>query len=451
MALIGVASAEVRLQAGENANLTPQSGVTGGIMSLGRSRNSEFKACPPGRLIMALSCSLVLSHAAAPVLASDSSLPYADVAEVIRKAKVLNQDYPVHVIVNNRDVTVLTRRHYKATDDDLKIDAVLIAKAVLDKFGDRLDRVKVLFRDEDSASGKAVIVTANDIKTYANGTLEPQRFLDSLAIKKVDSDPEAEKAKGDLGDQSVVVSPGPFQEQRLLLLDRINILRKRGTGVLPFEKMFSDIDKNSVANDTEQVKAGIKDLSRRLSEQEDLVRQASRVGSGYGIRGTQGSAADASNRNQRFGSGYGANASSSSSNSGSASTGAGGSFSIPGLDDSAKRENALNELIPKLVMRINQKIAQMNMERKDVEPYRRDLANIESKMQGGNQSARYQGLIDLQNLAKRLQVDELSNSSGPPSTSSYKQPDMPGGEPPPHPFGGGAGGGRPPFNEAPRQ
>lgn len=445
MALIGVASAEVRLQACENANLTPQSGVTGGFMSLGVSRKSEFAACPLGRLIIALSCSLSLSLAAAPVLASDSSLPSADVAEVIRKAKVLNQDYPVHVIVNNQDATVLTRRHYKATDDDLKIDAVLIAKAVLDKFADKLDRVKVLFRDEDSASGKSVVVTANDIKTYANGTLEPQRFLDSLAIKKVDSDPEAEKAKGDVGDQSIVISPGPFQEQRLLLLDRINILRKRGTGVTPFEKLFSDIDKNSVANDSEQVKAGIRDLSRRLSEQEELVRQASRVGSGYGIRGTQGSAADSSNRNQRFGSGYGANASSSSSTSGS--TVSGGTFPGPGLDDSAKRDNALNELIPKLVMRINQKVAQMNMERKDVEPYRRDLANIESKMQGGNQSARYQGLIDLQNLAKRLQVDELSNSSAPPSTSSYKLPDMPGGEPP-HPFGGG--GGRPPFNEVPR-
>lgn len=356
--------------------------------------------------------------------ASDAVIPSADVVDVVRKAKVVSSEYPLHVIVGDSLATVLTRRHHKATDDDLKIDAVLISKAVLDKFGDRLGRVKVLFRDEDSSFGKAVTVTTNDIKTYANGSMEPQRFLASLAIKKVDSEPDSSRVKNELDDSSLAVSPGPYQEQRLLLLDRINTLRKRGTGVAPFEKIFLELNSTAASGDKEAVGAAVNDLSRRLGEQEDLIKQAARVGSGHGIRGIQGTTAEVSNRNQQFGEGYGAAA-------GQGGSGGGAGDFKPVLG------------------KIHRKLMQMSQEHIDIEPYKRELKDIDSRMQG-NESSRRQGLTDLENMAKRIKADDLPSGGG---STQHLPPDPPGSGSVPTgqgPFGFGPGkGNMPPFNEGP--
>jgi hypothetical protein len=111
----------------------------------------------------------------------------------VRKAQVIKKDFPVHAVISGREATILTRRHPKATDDDLRIDAVLITKSVLDSFN-TIGTVQVLFRDEDSSSGKSVEVTAGDIKTYANGSpLIREKFLATIAVTKVGGDDEAIK------------------------------------------------------------------------------------------------------------------------------------------------------------------------------------------------------------------------------------------------------------------
>ncbi|MBP9093635.1 hypothetical protein KBI23_21635 [bacterium] len=204
------------------------------------------------------------------------------VEEAVRKAQVIKKDYPVHAVISGREATILTRRHPKATDDDLRIDAVLITKSVLDSFN-TIGTVQVLFRDEDSSSGKSVEVTAGDIKTYANGTIDPKKFLATIAVTKVGGDEEATRSKLSAEEKKFSVSPGLYEEQRLLLMDRINTLRRKGTGVAPFEAMFAQIEAQTKSGQNAALKDSIHKLGEKLAAQEDLVRQANRTGSGRGI------------------------------------------------------------------------------------------------------------------------------------------------------------------------
>lgn len=205
-----------------------------------------------------------------------------NVEEAVRKAQVIKKDFPVHAVISGREATILTRRHPKATDDDLRIDAVLITKSVLDSFN-TIGTVQVLFRDEDSSGGKSVEVTAGDIKTYANGTIDPKKFLATIAVTNVGGDDEAIKSKLSAEEKKLSVSPGLYEEQRLLLMDRINTLRRKGTGVAPFEVMFAQLETQVKSGQSAVLKESIQKLGEKLAAQEDLVRQASRTGSGRGI------------------------------------------------------------------------------------------------------------------------------------------------------------------------
>lgn len=211
----------------------------------------------------------------------------SNLVDLIRQAKVVNPDYPVHVVVSGNFATVLTRRHPRAKEEDMKIDAVLITKSVLDAYGYCLDGVRVLFRDEDGTNGKKIAVTEQDIKNYGAGTMDPQQFLASLKLVSIDGELDGDTSGQSRGSESnIVVSPGPYEEQRLMLLDRINSLRKRGTGVAPYEKLFVTMDEAAKTAPSSEVKLLVARLAEKLKEQEQLCRQAEMVSRGQGVKGT---------------------------------------------------------------------------------------------------------------------------------------------------------------------
>lgn len=211
----------------------------------------------------------------------------SNLVDLIRQAKVVNADYPVHVVISGNYATVLTRRHPRAKEEDMKIDAVLITKSVLDGYGYCLDGVRVLFRDEDGANGRKIAVTEQDIKNYGAGTMDPQQFLASLKLVSIDGELDGDSSELNRGKaSSLVVSPGPYEEQRLMLLDRINSLRKRGTGVAPYEKLFVTMDDAAKTATAAEVKVLVSRLAEKLKEQEQLCRQAELVSRGQGVKGT---------------------------------------------------------------------------------------------------------------------------------------------------------------------
>ncbi len=241
---------------------------------------------------------------AAIVFSADAAFADAESEKVeaaVRKARVVSSHYPLHAVISGQEATILTRRHPKATDDDLRIDSVLITKAVVDSFTPAISRVKVLFRDEDASSGKAVELTADDIKEYGSGSMDAKKFLATIAVTEVGGDEELKQSKLAAAERKLMVSAGPYDEERLLLMDRINTLRRKGTGVTPFEVMFAQIETLAKAGAPAPVKEAMRVLADKLAQQEDLVRQASRTGSGRGISVVKSSrVADSQGQNVDF-------------------------------------------------------------------------------------------------------------------------------------------------------
>lgn len=369
---------------------------------------------------LGLTCSLFHSGLL-PVSALDAAVDSKPVAsaragsgqlvDTIRNARIVNPDYPLHAIVTGNQAKILTRRHPKATDDDLKIDSVLITKACTDAFVGQLSQVKVIFRDEDSSNGKSVLVTAQDIQNYASGEMEPQKFLSTLKISTIDGELDSEPSKTVLGDSGMQASPGPYEEQRLILLDRINSLRRRGTGVAPYETLFLSLDELAKKGDPGPVRVAVLRLADKLTEQEKMIKQAHLVGAGQGIR-------------------------TNTNGSGKSATGTGTDKSPKGANvsetvktDPEKVRTAFGQLFCDTVYdRLRKEIYLRRQQGKDVATYEERLELIRPYKERGEWGKTAEALLS---LGKAIGLGDLSKidltSSPPPEIRENNRPGHPDG------------------------
>lgn len=176
------------------------------------------------------------------------------------------------VIGTGPSVTILAEKSASASDRDLKIDAIFLAKALIEGSAGQVDRVKALFSQPDKP-GRFVLVDKKVVQDYAEGKLTPEQLLGSVTLTAL----EAERAPD--------VAQGPLLERRLLVWRRIEKLRQQGTGVATFQKLFQQVEKS--AQSTENPEALVQDvafLELKLTEQEGLVKQARKYQEGRGIK-----------------------------------------------------------------------------------------------------------------------------------------------------------------------
>lgn len=225
----------------------------------------------------------VPAHAAGHMSTSEMVL-------VLREAKVVSPATRLDVLKSDQDVTVITKRTPKMNDDDCKIKAVLMAKALMDAQPKQLAAVKVIYTVDGENGVSRVVVGAGDVHAFAGGTITEKQLLASLDLQKEAGD------GSDNGKEAVVA--GPQKEKRAVLQSRIEALKQGGTGVAPFQKMFNDIEDLTRAGKTKEASQLIGDLSAKLSSQESLRDQAKRVGEGRGVKGQQGTASADLGKNQ---------------------------------------------------------------------------------------------------------------------------------------------------------
>ncbi|HNB21610.1 MAG TPA: hypothetical protein PKZ32_04300 [Candidatus Melainabacteria bacterium] len=227
--------------------------------------------------MFAISCFLAGPAQAAPMSTNEMVV-------LLREAKVVSPGCRLDVLQSDQEVTVITRRTPKMLDDDCKIKAVLMAKALMDAQPKQLAAVKVIYTLDAQSAVSRVVVGAGDVQSFANGAITEKQLLASLdLIKESSEDSEGGKA-------SVVA--GPQKERRAILQARIESLKQGGTGVAPFQKMFADIEDLTRAGKAKEASQLISDLSTKLSSQEALRDQAKRVGEGRGVKGNQGTTND---------------------------------------------------------------------------------------------------------------------------------------------------------------
>lgn len=211
--------------------------------------------------------SLAIAWAPAALSANDT-MSSADMVNLLRSAKAVNPKSPLHVAVGDKEVIVLTKREGKMTDNDCKIDATFVAKTLIDAAPEQIARVKVLFSHENDDKCDQVVVGAGDVKSYGSGQITEDQLLHSLELTS------AEDKGGGVASTPASVAPGPLQERRLLLLNRIQALKEKGTGVKPFEALFQKVEEMAKTGVEKDVQAAVDDLSDKLKAQEQLRKQA---------------------------------------------------------------------------------------------------------------------------------------------------------------------------------
>jgi len=125
-----------------------------------------------------------------PALAAVSS---QDLVVAVEKAKILATGTRVSAAINGTEAYISTFKNARATDNDCKIEAVLIAKTAMDLAPDDITRATIYFYSTSNINKrKFVTVTAGDVKAFGSGQLGQEQLLSSLTVKDEEvNDPAA--------------------------------------------------------------------------------------------------------------------------------------------------------------------------------------------------------------------------------------------------------------------
>lgn len=216
------------------------------------------------------------------VAAADTVTP-SEMVTVLRNTHVLKPEVALHATYDehNKLAVVLTDRNPKALEKDCKIDAVLVAKKLVDSFPNDINTVRVIFSVPGKDDAKQVDVTKVDVKAYGSGAVKADELLSSLNLVQPKTDNDSGTGIGD--SAGLGVAPGPLEGQRLILLGRIQALKNRGTGVSAFQALFDKIEAEAKAGDQTSLSKDVPDLRQKLDEQSELVKQAQDSENGRGL------------------------------------------------------------------------------------------------------------------------------------------------------------------------
>lgn len=120
------------------------------------------------------------------------SVTASDIINAIDKGKILAPSIRVNAQVRPDVVYISTYKNLKANDRDCKIEAVLLAKTVMD-LAPEIPRVEVRFYEQTSLNRfKQISVSAGDVKAFAGGTIKEDQLLNGLVLKQEETtDPNA--------------------------------------------------------------------------------------------------------------------------------------------------------------------------------------------------------------------------------------------------------------------
>lgn len=189
-------------------------------------------------------------------------------AQKIRQAKIIDPHSTLRVeVASNEEARVVVGRNPKASDEDCKIDAILLAKTLMEAFPGKLMRVKAIFTQSNADSGQ-ITVTVGDIKSFKSGQLDKKALLDSIEFVKVGSSSLTEVRA------PVKALPGLYQNWRQLLLDEIRLLANQDVNVTVFVDDFNQIEKILGTAGEREIKRRLLSLDAELKDQAELSRIA---------------------------------------------------------------------------------------------------------------------------------------------------------------------------------
>jgi len=215
----------------------------------------------------------------ADVRKSTGKLSTAQLLTLIRESESVKSKSELNLLGTGPGVTVLTTPYEGAGRRDLQIEAIFVARALIEGAPGQVENVKVIFagrpsRGVSSEEGVVANIDKAMILDYGSGRVSAEKLLAAVRLTSVQ--PET----------TPNVVPGPQQERRLLIWQRIDKLAQQGTGVKPFKALFDSAEEVAGSGDRSALSTKLEDLEIKLSEQEEQVALARKVAQGKGVIGS---------------------------------------------------------------------------------------------------------------------------------------------------------------------
>lgn len=195
------------------------------------------------------------------------------VQALIEKAKILGQDYKVSAAVNGEEAIIATYSSARSrkVDDDCKINAILMAKKIMEADPQDIKRVRVRFYDpNETKKYREVVIREGDIKAFGSRQMSQKDLLASIEITQGGG-----AAAPGVSEREIV--PGLREEARKAIKRHITYLEGRRVGVGPFWRELARIeDEVKILNNASEAKDAdkVKDLTTKIDQDVDRLLSA---------------------------------------------------------------------------------------------------------------------------------------------------------------------------------
>jgi hypothetical protein len=241
------------------------------VFSLQRT-NIHFS---PNNYISALVVALVSIFSAS--VSVNAAVPTsASVINDIRSAKILSKDLSdsLTVRITGSEITVSAYRSPKSSDQDCKIDAVLIAKELVSKYRS-ITVVRAVFFDMSAPTNyRTCVVRAGDIDLFGSGALSKENLFKmiNVAHEKHGSAKPQVRAQDEALTYHVV--PGFHAEDREQTLINLKKIVKAGGDISDLWPYFKQIENMVKDYKTEEIVEPFNQLSLLVSRRTGQVNSA---------------------------------------------------------------------------------------------------------------------------------------------------------------------------------
>ncbi len=144
------------------------------------------------RLNVALGITLAATFQLEAIIPVHAAATSEDIVSLINKEHILAPGARLNAQVKGDVATVSTFRHVKANDKDLKIDAVLMSRAIMNLDSSINRVIFYFFNNVDLTKYRQISVSTGDVKAFASGQVSKDDLLTSLPLEfKQTEDPNA--------------------------------------------------------------------------------------------------------------------------------------------------------------------------------------------------------------------------------------------------------------------
>ncbi len=144
------------------------------------------------RRTVALGITLAATFQLESIIPVHAAATSEDIVSAIKKEHILAPGARLNAQVKGDVATVSTFRHVKANDKDLKIDAVLMSRAIMNLDSSINRVIFYFFNNVDLTKYRQISVSTGDVKAFASGQVSKDDLLTSLPLEfKQTEDPNA--------------------------------------------------------------------------------------------------------------------------------------------------------------------------------------------------------------------------------------------------------------------